>query len=115
MLKSTINSLFHGAMDIRATLLDSQLAAPEGRQTLQRQLLQRLKQSILDGRLPPGSRLPASRALAEQLRISRNTVLLAYAQLTAEGYVRADRQGTRVAPLPAAPSARPAGAVPNAP
>jgi len=89
-------------MDTRAALLDSPLAAPDGRHTLQRQLLQRLKQSILDGRLAPGSRLPASRALAEQLGISRNTVLLAYGQLTAEGYVRADRQGTRVAPLPPA-------------
>ena len=90
-------------MNTSAALLDSPLAAPDGRHTLQRQLLQRLKQSILDGRLPPGSRLPASRTLAEQLAISRNTVLLAYAQLSAEGYVRADRQGTRVAPLPSAP------------
>src|SRR5690606_36408790 len=103
MLKSTRQCLFRGAMDTPAALLDSPLAAPDGRHTLQRQLLQRLKQSILDGRLPPGSRLPASRTLAEQLAISRNTVLLAYAQLSAEGYVRADRQGTRVAPLPSAP------------
>src|SRR3546814_1496562 len=90
MLKSTRQCLFHGAMDTRAALLDSPLATPGGRHTLQRQLQQRLKQSILDGRLPPGSRLPASRALAEQLGISRNTVLLAYGQLTAEGYVRAE-------------------------
>ncbi|MBO9356085.1 aminotransferase class I/II-fold pyridoxal phosphate-dependent enzyme [Bordetella petrii] len=98
-----------------ATLLDSPLAAPAGRHTLQRQLLQRLKQSILDGHLPPGSRLPASRVLAEQLGVSRNTVLLAYAQLTAEGYVRADRQGTRVAPLPPAAASRAAAPPPCAP
>jgi len=102
-------------MDTRAVLIDSPLAAPGGRHTLQRQLLQRLKQSILDGRLPPGSRLPASRALAEQLGISRNTVLLAYNQLIAEGYVRADRQGTRVAPLPPAPAPQARPAAPSAP
>ncbi|HYG42209.1 MAG TPA: winged helix-turn-helix domain-containing protein, partial [Bordetella sp.] len=115
MLKSTNQWLFHGAMEPRAALLDSPLATTGGRHTLQRQLLQRLKQAILDGRLPPGSRLPASRTLAEQLAISRNTVLLAYAQLTAEGYVRADRQGTRIAPLPPAADARAAPAPPSAP
>ncbi|OZI78421.1 PLP-dependent aminotransferase family protein [Bordetella genomosp. 2] len=115
MLKSTKIQLFFGAMNDGAALLDSPLATPRGRQTLQRQLLQRLKQSILDGRLPPGSRLPASRALADQLGVSRNTVLLAYGQLTAEGYVLADRQGTRVAPLPSAPRARPPQGAPSAP
>ena len=106
MLKRSNILLFHGAMNIPATLLDSPLLAPQDGDTLQRQLLQRLKTSILDGRLPAGSRLPASRALAEQLGISRNTVLLAYGQLTAEGYVQADRQGTRVASLPTAPAPR---------
>ncbi|CAM4029092.1 Histidinol-phosphate aminotransferase [Bordetella tumbae] len=91
-------------MDTPAPLLDSPLSPPQDGNTLQRQLLRRLKASILDGRLPAGSRLPASRALAEQLGISRNTVLLAYSQLTAEGYVRADRQGTWVAFLPMAPA-----------
>ncbi|WP_435925315.1 GntR family transcriptional regulator, partial [Bordetella bronchiseptica] len=84
-------------MDFAAIL---QQAPPAGaRLPLQRQLLQRFKNAILDGRLAPGSRLPASRALAQQLGISRNTVLLAYEHLAAEGYVRADRQGTRVAGL----------------
>ncbi|WP_415806082.1 PLP-dependent aminotransferase family protein [Bordetella muralis] len=106
MVKRSNIRLFDGAMDTPAPLLDSPLSPPQDGHTLQRQLLQRLKASILDGRLPAGSRLPASRALAEQLGISRNTVMLAYGQLTAEGYVRADRQGTRVAALPAAPTAR---------
>ncbi len=66
---------------------------------LQRQLLRRLKQAILDGQLPAGGRVPSSRMLAEKLNVSRNTVLIVYEQLMAEGYVVADRQGTRVAQL----------------
>ena len=102
-------------MDIFAAPLHSPLSTPNGGQTLQRQLLQRIKTFILDGRLPAGSQLPASRALAEQLGISRNTVLLAYGQLTAEGYVQADRQGTRVAPLPMVRLARTSSPTPNSP
>ena len=67
--------------------------------SLQRQLHHRLKEAILDSRLAPGSRLPASRGLAEVLAISRNTVTAAYEHLAAEGYVQQDRQGTRVAAL----------------
>lgn len=84
------------------SLLSSPLARGPGALPRQRQLIQRLKQAILAGRLPAGGRLPSSRALSEELEISRNTVLIAYEQLTAEGYVIADRQGTRVAPLSAA-------------
>jgi GntR family transcriptional regulator/MocR family aminotransferase len=52
-----------------------------------RQLYEGLRQSILDGRLAPGVRLPATRGLAEELGVSRNTVLNAYEQLLAEGYL----------------------------
>lgn len=51
-----------------------------------------LRSAILDGTLPSGSRLPASRDLARQMTISRNTVLHAYEQLQAEGYMHS-RQG----------------------
>lgn len=78
-------------------LLTSPLQSGPGAAPRQRQLIQRLKQAILAGRLPAGDRLPASRSLAEDLGVSRNTVLIAYEQLAAEGYVVADRQGTRVA------------------
>src|SRR5256885_1882342 len=78
-------------------LLTSPLQSGPGAAPRQRQLIQRLKQAILAGRLPAGDRLPASRALSEDLGVSRNTVLIAYEQLAAEGYVVADRQGTRVA------------------
>lgn len=47
---------------------------------------QQLKEAILEGRLRPGERLPATRELARRLEVSRNTVLHAYAQLVAEGF-----------------------------
>jgi GntR family transcriptional regulator / MocR family aminotransferase len=80
-------------------LLEAPLDKGPGAAPMQRQLHHRLKEAILDGRLVPGSRLPGSRALAEALSISRNTVTAAYDLLAAEGYVQPDRQGTRVATL----------------
>ncbi len=46
-----------------------------------------LKQAILDGRLRPGEPLPATRELARRLEVSRNTVMNAYQQLVAEGFL----------------------------
>ncbi|EDZ98151.1 putative transcriptional regulator, GntR family, partial [Burkholderia sp. H160] len=66
---------------------------------LQKQLIERLQQAILAGRLPAGSLLPSSRLLAAEMGVSRNTVVIAYEHLAAVGYVIADRQGTRVSPL----------------
>jgi GntR family transcriptional regulator/MocR family aminotransferase len=94
-----------------ATLLESALVKDRDAGSMQRQLHDRLKRAILDGSLAPGSRLPGSRALAEALAISRNTVTATYEHLAAEGYVQPDRQGTRVTELssPALPP-RPARA-----
>nr|WP_319388425.1 PLP-dependent aminotransferase family protein [uncultured Cohaesibacter sp.] len=64
---------------------------------LPRQLFQQIRQLIEQGRLAPGTRLPASRQLARELKVGRNTVLVAYEQLVLEGYLEADgRRGTRV-------------------
>jgi GntR family transcriptional regulator / MocR family aminotransferase len=52
-----------------------------------RQVLRLIQQAILIGQLAPGTKLPSSRTLAEDLDIARNTVLHVYDQLTAEGYV----------------------------
>jgi GntR family transcriptional regulator/MocR family aminotransferase len=49
------------------------------------QVYRALRRQILSGRIRPGSRLPSTRWLASELGISRNTVLLAYEQLIAEG------------------------------
>ena len=55
--------------------------------SLQNQIRQKLVDGILSGALPPGHKLPSSRKLAEQLGLARNTVVLAYQQLIAEGYL----------------------------
>ena len=85
--------------EIPPALLDTPLTKNPGAASLQWQLHDRLKRSILAGGLAAGSRLPGARALAEVLSISRNTVTAAYDLLAAEGYVQSDRQGTRVAAL----------------
>ncbi len=51
------------------------------------QLYRRMREAILRGELQPGARLPATRTLAEDAGVSRNTILLVYDQLRAEGYV----------------------------
>lgn len=53
--------------------------------SLQRQLRQKLVDAIHRGVLRPGQRLPSSRALAQRIGVSRNTVSLAYDALLAEG------------------------------
>lgn len=53
----------------------------------------------MDGSLVAGTRLMASRALAAELGIARNTVIYAYDQLATEGLVQATRHGTVVTPL----------------
>lgn len=70
-------------------------------ETRQQWLYRTIKTAILSGRLPAGAPLPASRSLAAEQGIARNTVLGAYEQLLAEGFVTADQKGTRVAALPA--------------
>lgn len=51
------------------------------------QLIRALKSAILEARLVAGARLPATRTLARELGMSRNTVLAAYEQLQAEGFL----------------------------
>lgn len=71
------------------------------RQGLSLQLYQALRQRVLDGRLSSGTRLPASRDLALALAISRNSVVRAYDQLYAEGFIESRvGDGTYVAQLP---------------
>jgi len=68
---------------------------------LSRQLYQALRVRVLDGRLASGTRLPASRDLAAALSISRNSVVRAYDQLYAEGFIEGRvGDGTYVAQLP---------------
>lgn len=54
---------------------------------LHRQLYEALRRAMLDGKLGPGERLPSSRDLAQDLNLSRNTVVAAINQLSVEGYL----------------------------
>ncbi|MER5737155.1 PLP-dependent aminotransferase family protein [Streptomyces sp. NPDC002262] len=64
-------------------------AAPARRRG--RALQEALREAVRSGRLTAGTRLPSSRALAQDLGVSRGLVTEAYEQLTAEGYLRSDR------------------------
>src|SRR5262245_61347332 len=65
---------------------------------LQQQIYASVRRAILDGIAPPGMRVPSSRAMADDLNVSRTTTLLAVQQLEAEGYLTARRgSGTFVA------------------
>jgi len=93
--------------------LDPRLALP-----LYRQLYQRFRDALDEGRLRPGDRVPAVRALAAELNVARGTVEAAYQQLIAEGFlVTRGPAGTLVSPhwsravSPAAAMARPTTSV----
>ena len=62
--------------------LDRQQAIP-----LHRQLYDTVRAAILSRALPPDSRLPSTRILAQELSLSRSTVVEAFLQLSAEGYI----------------------------
>jgi len=69
------------------TAFSLSLPAPPARGNLYRWLYAELRGAILDGRLRPGSRLPATRDLASAYRLSRSTIVTAFEQLKSEGYV----------------------------
>ncbi|MEU5666214.1 PLP-dependent aminotransferase family protein [Streptomyces longwoodensis] len=67
-------------------------------------LADRLRSAIADGRLPVGTRLPASRVLAEELRVTRGVVTEAYRRLSESGQIAGrGRGGTVVVAAPARP------------
>ncbi len=59
---------------------------------MNKRLYRGIREAILDGSIAADSRLPATRDLAAELGIARNTVVHVYSQLLAEGYTRS-RQG----------------------
>lgn len=61
--------------------------------SLTAQLVDQIRQAVLAGRLKPDARLPSTRALSLELGLSRTTVLAAFDQLIAEGYLEG-RQGS---------------------
>jgi GntR family transcriptional regulator / MocR family aminotransferase len=86
------------------------------RTTLGRQIEEQLREAIRAGHLGGGEPLPSTRALAEDLCVSRGVVARAYAQLAAEGFLVV-RQGSnpQVARVPTQRSPTHAKAHPNGP
>ena len=56
-------------------------------ESLQRQLREQITNAILEGQIPLDRPLPSSRKLADELKVARNTVVLAYEQLLDDGYL----------------------------
>ena len=54
---------------------------------LYQQLIEKIRDAVLEGRLKPNQKLPSTRSLAKSLTISRSTVIQSYEQLESEGYL----------------------------
>ena len=77
---------------LESLILDASKPEP-----LFRQLESRLREAIWSGHLKSGERLPSSRNLAKELKVSRNTVINAYEQLAIEGFIVSQKgSGTHV-------------------
>ena len=91
------------------------LVTLSGAGPLARRIYEGLRHAIHEGRLGPGERLPSTRRLAADLGVSRTTVIDAFEQLLAEGYVTGKRgSGTYVAAELPERSLRALGAEPGA-
>jgi GntR family transcriptional regulator / MocR family aminotransferase len=73
----------------RAATFELALPPKNSEMTAYRWLYAALRAAILEGRLHRGARLPATRDLAAQYRLSRGTIVNAVEQLKSEGYVQA--------------------------
>ena len=77
--------------------LQSIIVDRAAQKSLQEQVFDQVREAILSGQLSPGTRLPATRILASDLDVSRNTILGAFERLHAEGYIEGlAGSGTRV-------------------
>jgi GntR family transcriptional regulator/MocR family aminotransferase len=75
-----------GWADLYAWQLDRASRTP-----LTRQIYMQVRSAVLSGALCPGTRVPSSRAMASKLGVARASVVSAYEQLLAEGYVESRR------------------------
>src|SRR5690348_3096932 len=79
---------------------------PQSGEPLTLQISRAVTSDIRRGRLKAGALLPGSRTLAATLGVHRNTVLAAYRELEAEGWIEPGARSTRVAEnLPSRPAA----------
>jgi GntR family transcriptional regulator / MocR family aminotransferase len=83
------------------TFQDLVLGPRKSNQEIWRWLYTELRSAIIDGRLKSGARLPSTRNLAAQYGLARSTVVAAFQQLQAEGFVSSEvSAGTFVVPAP---------------
>ena len=85
---------------VSARVLATLLAGWRDAGTAYAALADRIRLLVLDGRVAPGTRLPAERELAAQLGVSRTTVTAAYAELRDAGYLLSLRGSGSVTQLP---------------
>lgn len=79
----------------------------EDKLPLSRQIHRSIKENILSGKIPAGTKLPSSRELAGELHVARNVVIEGYEQLIAEGYAYSKNgSGTYIQEGVALPGAR---------
>ena len=93
------HQLTHRPKGLRPTAKDQRLpcrnrphhcpesSAPLAGTPLYRWFYDELRSAILEGRIAPGARLPATRDLAREYKLARATVVTAFEQLKSEGYV----------------------------
>jgi GntR family transcriptional regulator / MocR family aminotransferase len=94
----SVESIARGSRADWADLLDWRLSE-QSTVPIYQQVAHFVRDNITSGLIPPGSRLPSSRHLAGQLKVSRNTIITAYSQLLADGYIVGQiGSGTFVAP-----------------
>lgn len=100
------------AMAGSTTSFELTLDQRQDHQTLSTWLYGALCSAILDGRLRPGTRLPATRDFAEQYRVSRGIVVNVFEQLKSDGYLSCrvgagtwvNRRLQKMVPVPTAPA-----------
>ena len=83
MPNRTMKGALVGDLVLEMMALHGDIQAP-----LHHRIYAALRQSILQNRIPVGTKLPSTRDLAGIVGVGRNTVLRAYEQLVMEGYVQ---------------------------
>jgi GntR family transcriptional regulator / MocR family aminotransferase len=87
-------------------------ATNPARQPRYQQVYASLRRAITEQRLAAGMRLPSSRELARDLGVARNTIVSAFEQLAAEGYIHTQTgSGSYVTDLGRGKSVRPSDAI----
>lgn len=81
-------------MDLAPLVLSFSVQKRVAGQSQQEALYKCLRQLLMDGQIPAGTRLMSTRALAAELGIARNSVVYAYERLAEEGFVASARNGT---------------------